>query len=146
LIKKILVAFDNGKKSQKALETAIEIAGNGKAEIFIATSVKMPDVVTNYVMSRDILNNLEDETKKYFQNILDEASAKVKEKNIPVQTIILYDSPGEGLVKFAGKENIDLIVMGAHNRGTVERFLMGMGSVSNYVLNHAHCLVLIARD
>ena len=145
MIKKILVAFDNGIKAQKALETAMEIAGNSKAEIFIATSVKMPEVISASVLDRRLLQELEDETRKHFEKILDETAAKVKEKGIPAQTAILHGSPGEAIVKFAEKEGIDLIAMGAHNRGPVERFLLGLGSVSNYVVNHAKCPVLITK-
>lgn len=144
MLKKILVAYDNGAKSQKALETAIEIAEAAKAEIYLATSVKMPEVVSS-VADRDMLKKLEEQTEKYFEKILGEAADKVKSKGIPVHKVILHESPGAGLVKFAEKENVDLITMGAHNRGPVERFLLGLGSVSNYVLNHAKCPVLIAK-
>ena len=144
MIKKILVAYDNGDKSQKALESAIELAKNSQAEIYIVTSVEMPGVVKS-IVDREMLKKLEDQNHDYFSKILEEAAAKVKNESIPVQTIILHDRPGEAIVKFAEKEKIDLIVMGAHNRGPVERFFLGLGSVSNYVLNQAKCLVLIAK-
>jgi len=145
VFKKILVAFDNGIKAQKALETAMEIAGNNQAEIFIVTSVKIPEVISASVLDRSLLQELEDKTRKHFEKILDETAAKVKEKGLSVQTAILHGGSGEAIIKFAEKEGVDLITIGSHNRGPVERFLLGLGSVSNYVVNHAKCPVLITK-
>lgn len=52
----------------------------------------------------------------------------------------LFGSPGRNICEFAQSWGADLILMGRHGRtGISELFL---GSVSNYVLHHAHCAVL----
>ncbi len=144
MIEKILVAYDNGIKSQKALEMAVDIARLSQAEIYILTSVKMPRFITS-VASHETLDRLEEQSREYFDNILKDAEEKVKKEGITVRSVILQDSPGEAIVRFAEKEKIDLIAIGAHNRKPVERFLLGLGSVSNYVINHAPCPVLLAK-
>jgi nucleotide-binding universal stress UspA family protein len=48
-----------------------------------------------------------------------------------------------GLLQVAEEEGADLIVVGSHGQSATERFLLG--SVSEKVLRHAHCSVLIAR-
>jgi nucleotide-binding universal stress UspA family protein len=50
---------------------------------------------------------------------------------------------GEGIVAAADSENVDLIVVGSHGRSGVTRFLIG--SVSDYVVRHAHCPVMVVR-
>ncbi|OPY58088.1 MAG: Universal stress protein [Pelotomaculum sp. PtaU1.Bin035] len=145
MIKKILVAYDNGVKSQKALETAIEIAKGSKAEICLLVSVKMPQFIST-VTSIDILKDLEEKNRQYFMDILKESEDKVGKEGIPVKSVILNESPGEAIVSYANKEKFDLIVMGSANRGTVERVLLGLGSVSNYVLHHAKCSILIIKN
>ncbi len=144
MIRKILVAYDNGIKSQKALDMAMDIARLNQAEICILTSVKMPQFITS-VASRDMLDKLEEQSRDYFDNILKDAEEKVKKEGIAVRSVIFQDSPGEAIVRFAQKEKVDLIAIGSHNRKPVERFLLGLGSVSNYVINHAPCPVLIAK-
>ncbi|MFA4885768.1 MAG: universal stress protein [Desulfotomaculaceae bacterium] len=145
MIKKILVAYDSGKKSQNALEIATEIAKNCHAEIYIFTSVKMPEIVSS-IAGRDMLKELEEQSNEYFKDLLIEAEEKVKKEGVPVQRVIVEDSPGAAVVRFAEKEKIDLIAMGSRNRGIFEGLLLGLGSVSNYVIQHARCPVLIAKD
>ena len=51
---------------------------------------------------------------------------------------------GEAIVNAAKEEKVTLIVMGTRGLGKIRRTLMG--SVSDYVLHHAHCPVLICRE
>lgn len=145
MIKKILVAYDSGKKAHKALEIATEIAKNCNAEIYIFTSVKMPSMVES-VADQVMLKDLEDKSLKYFKSDLAEAEEKVKNQGVPVQTLIVKDSPGPAIVSFAEKEKIDLIAMGSRNRGLIEGLILGLGSVSNYVIHNAKCPVMITKD
>lgn len=43
----------------------------------------------------------------------------------------------------ADAENADLIIVGSHGRSGVSRFLIG--SVSDFVVRHAHCPVMVIR-
>ena len=52
--------------------------------------------------------------------------------------------PGEAIVDLAKKENAHMVVMGTRGMGTVRRTLMG--SVSDFVVHHAHCPVVICRQ
>jgi len=145
MIKKILVAYDNGVKAQKALATAIEIAKGCQAEICLLTSVKLPAIIPS-VASPDMYKDLEEQTSQFFTDALKEAEAKVVKEGIPVSSVILNESPGEVLVRYADQGKFDLIAIGSANRGTIERVLLGLGSVSNYVLQHAKCPVLVIKN
>jgi len=143
MIKKILVAYDAGTQSQKALETAVELAKNLKAGISIVTSVN----VTSYILSvgeSALLREIEGRTLSYIGNMLGNAAERVKKEGIEVNAEILYEPPGEAIIKFAEKENVDLIVIGSHNRGVIDRVFMG--SVSNYVVQNAHRPVLVIKE
>ncbi len=52
--------------------------------------------------------------------------------------------PADEIVEYADNHSIDLIVMGTHGRGGVER--MWLGSVTEKVLRKAHCPVLALRN
>ena len=145
MIKKILVAYDSGKKSNKALEIAIEIAKKFGAEIYIFTSVKMPEIVSS-IAGQNMLKDLEEKSYDYFKSELAEVGERIKNEGVQFQTIIVHDSPGAAIVSFAEKEKIDMIAMGSRNRGVFEGLLMGLGSVSNYVIQNASCPVLITKD
>ena len=54
------------------------------------------------------------------------------------------EKPGEYICGVADKEGATMIVMGTRGMGKLRRTILG--SVSNYVLNHAHCPVLVCRS
>ena len=55
---------------------------------------------------------------------------------------MIYDShPGRAIVETADKEHASLVVMGTRGLGKLRRTILG--SVSSYVLHHAHCPVVI---
>ncbi len=144
MIRKILAAYDSGKKSYRALEMAAEIARGCNAQVYIFTSIKMPAMVAS-VAGQDMLKDLEDKSLVYFKNELKEVGEKIKSQGVPVETVIVKDNPGPAIVAFSEKEKIDLITMGSRNRGILEGFVLGLGSVSNYVIQHAGCPVLITK-
>ena len=48
---------------------------------------------------------------------------------------------GEAIVNVAQEEHVSMIVMGTRGLGTLRRTILG--SVSEYVLHHAHCPVAV---
>lgn len=54
------------------------------------------------------------------------------------------NKPGETIVKVAEEEKATMIVMGTRGLGKVRRTIMG--SVSDYVVHHAHCPVVVCRQ
>lgn len=151
MIKKILVAYDGGSQSSKALDAAIEIARNNGAEIFVVSAYTIPIVYQGSIASDGmfpdntvIINYLYENTRSHLEEILTEAAARVSRENIPVYTEILEGSPGKIITQFAENKAIDLIAVGSQNRTAVNRLFMG--SVSNYILHHAKCLVVVAKD
>lgn len=52
--------------------------------------------------------------------------------------------PAATIIRVAEDEKCDLILLGSRGLGEVKRFLLG--SVSDAVVHHAHCPVLIVRQ
>jgi nucleotide-binding universal stress UspA family protein len=67
-----------------------------------------------------------------------------RQVGVPVSFLVWTGEPGESIVAAAEAEDIDVILVGAHTRGAIGRFLMG--SVSEHVARHAPCPVLIVRE
>lgn len=147
MINKILVGYDDGNLSQKALETAIELAKSTKAEIFIASALDIP----LYISSPGMLppDNIStkffyDNTRLYLEKIQEQATARVKEEGFTLTTKILEGKPGRSLIWYADEIKADLIVIGSNNKGALDKFFLG--SVSNYVLQHARCMILVIKN
>jgi nucleotide-binding universal stress UspA family protein len=50
-------------------------------------------------------------------------------------------SPGEVIIKVSKEENASIIVSGTRGMGTIRRTFLG--SVSDYIIHHAHIPVLV---
>ena len=55
----------------------------------------------------------------------------------------LLGAPGESIVKAAEEQDVDIIVVGSRGQGTLRRTILG--SISDYVIHHAHVPVLICK-
>jgi nucleotide-binding universal stress UspA family protein len=59
-----------------------------------------------------------------------------------VQSLLVNDDVVDGLLNYVDSDGCDLLALGGHDMGLVDRFLLG--SVRSRVLRHAQCAVLIA--
>lgn len=71
------------------------------------------------------------------------AAAPLRERGLSVTVHVRRHKPVEAILEQAREDGSDLIVVGSHGMGAVERFLIG--SVSERVARYAHCSVLVAR-
>jgi len=62
----------------------------------------------------------------------------------PAEARIERGDPGVVICDVAADGDFDLVVVGSHGHGVLKRLLIG--SVSNHVLQHAPCPVLVVRE
>jgi nucleotide-binding universal stress UspA family protein len=72
-----------------------------------------------------------------------ELTMRARRAGVAARFLIWDGVPGEAIVDAARSERVDLIVVGSHARGPLGRALIG--SVSDHVVRHAPCPVLVAR-
>ena len=71
------------------------------------------------------------------------AADLLRERGIDAQVCIRRQSPAEGILEQARESRADLILVGSHGKGAVERFMVG--SVSERVARYASASVLVVR-
>ena len=132
MFKKILVGIDGSAQAEKALETAMDLAMQYKAELNIATVIL------------DLTNKIE--LTKTFQKLHTEIIEKNKERIQDIKSIILFGNISEELINFSKNENINLIVLGNIGSGFkagLEKFFIG--SICNEVIKNSACNVLVVK-
>ncbi len=147
MYKKILVATDGSKLSQKAVTHALASAVLSDAEL-VAIKV-IPRVQQTYYEGAIPLND--QETKRILatwrhdaETLLSQVVALGKRKGVVVKTVVVSsDLVAETLIKTALKTKADLIVMASHGRRGISRLLLG--SETNHVLTHSSIPVLVIR-
>jgi len=63
---------------------------------------------------------------------------------VGVAFLVWEGEPGAAIVEAAQSEGADMVIVGTHGRNRVERIVLG--SVSDHVVRHAPCPVLIVRS
>lgn len=95
-----------------------------------------------------IYDQMEKDARKGARASVKKAAAKLragkKSRKLNVTTKVLSGSPKEVILEEAEAFGADLIVVGSHGHGMLERFLLG--SVSQAVALHAKCSVEIVRS
>jgi len=140
-IGKIIVPVDGSEEAKRAAKKAIYIAKHLKQSIK-ALYVIDASLTINYGIGSDMLSpDFSMLLRKEAEIVLNEVAKMGKRNGVRVIKKIVEGIPSEEIIKFANKN--DLIVMGSRGRSAIERILIG--SVSEKVLHHAPCSVMIVR-
>lgn len=146
---KILFATDGTKHSEAALEIVAQLNLGVSGEIKIITVVDMAvpltvDVYAGYLSST---TEIEKAAREHAFKILEETKAKLssqfENQNVSITAEVLFGSPESRIVETAEQMHAELIVVGSHGYNRWERLLLG--SVSDSVVHHAPCSVLVVR-
>ncbi len=127
---KILLATDGSRDAELARTTAIDLANRTDSELHVVT------VAPDYP-SYDV---------RQAEDILDAQAAKIEQEGGKVAEKHLSRTEryrADQIVRVAEEVGAGLIVMGSRGLGGVRRALIG--SVSDAVVRHAHCPVLVVR-
>src|SRR5215212_6001638 len=137
---KILLATDGSEEAQLALSTAVDLATSTNSELHVVTVGPWnpdPAYAVHEVSFRwETYQEASEAIGKEAREILDQGVRKIEEAGGRVQK-------DQEIVSLSEEIGAGLIVMGSRGRGGVRRALMG--SVSDSVVRHAHCPVLVVR-
>ncbi|NOZ25130.1 MAG: universal stress protein [Nitrospirae bacterium] len=124
--RKILIATDGSEYSDRALHNALDLAAAYGSEVIIVSVAPDGSAI------------------KDAEAIVERARETAAKKGIEkVATETPVGVAYEMITDAAGRNNIDLIVVGSHGRTGLKRLLMG--SVAERVIGHAPCAVLVVK-
>ncbi len=137
-IRRILLATDLLPTSDGAAVQALDLAHDLGADLLVLSVI---DASSGRLPGRagDRIDQLRSGRELAAQSLV----TRGRESGVRVSFLIWEGSPGEAIVDVATSEEVDLVVVGSHGRGSVGRILIG--SVSEHVVRHAPCPVLVVR-
>jgi nucleotide-binding universal stress UspA family protein len=137
---KILAGVDGSEHSKIAARYAISFAIKYKSELILLYVI--PVDLGLFGSSPPFVVEMEQEGQVILDKIKLEAFKIGKSTQVKTELIASPSVVG-GIVDFAEKENIDLIVVGTKGRSGLKKLLLG--SVASGIVNYAHCPVMICR-
>ncbi|MGP6140124.1 MULTISPECIES: universal stress protein [unclassified Jeotgalibaca] len=139
--KNILVPVDGSEQAEHSFKTAVEIAkrNNAKLHILYVVDTRNVSLSPEY---QPVTTGVTDHIDKQF---IEEMAKYATDAGVTeVQKTVTNGNPLTLISEAFPKEfDIDLIVIGATGKGAITRALVG--SVSQHVVKHAPCDVLVAR-
>lgn len=148
---RILLAIDDSAGSAAALRALVEEIEGRPAEVKVLTVVEPPSASVKFAVAAagqvagypaSFAPELEAETR-HAREVVDKAAQELRRAGLKAEAAVESGNPKSVIIDTAAQWNADLIVVGAHGRSALERFLIG--SVSEAVARHAPCSVEIIR-
>ena len=144
---KILLATDGSAQSQAAIDMLKNFSFKLGDEMKIVSVVDMavPMAIDIYGGYLPDTTEMEKTAREHAEKVLSETCERLEGicKNLTVTSDVLFGSPESRIVETAEEWGSDLIVVGSHGYSRWERLLLG--SVSQSVVHHAPCSVMVVR-
>jgi len=147
---RILVATDGSEYSKTAIEKCCNMIvdpTNTKVKVISAYEDSYPIAAEPFAISAEFYQHIVDAAENQSEEFASEAAEAIRkhfrENNLDVSSEILRGSPEQQIIEEVRKWKADMIVLGCHGRGFWGRML---GSVSDAVVHHAPCSVLVVRN
>jgi nucleotide-binding universal stress UspA family protein len=141
---RILLAIDGSPSATTACELVASTEWPERTTIrVLAVAVPAEDLLDSYLAPAGVAFGAAADDAQHLHSAVDEAVARLTGEGRVVESSLVRGRPASEIVSEAGEFGADLIVLGSHGHGTLERLLLG--SVSTEVVDHAPCPVLVAR-
>jgi|SRR5215213_9955931 len=141
---KILLATDGSEEAELAALRAVDLADATDSELHVVHVGVVPIFLKSYPGTLGYERRLYEQIEEVSRELLRKQTWRVKVAGGTVAGAHLRMGQVDlEIVALAEELQADLIVMGSRGLGGVRRALMG--SVSDSVVRHAHCPVLVVR-
>jgi len=133
----VLLATDLTAASSEATDRAIELCARLGARLLIVNVMDSMRLVGGGAHDRI------DQARAEREGILVEVVREARAAGAAAEFLIWTGDPGNSLVAAAEAERADMLVVGSRDRRGAERMLLG--SVSDHLVHHAGCPVLVVH-
>ena len=140
MYEKILYPTDGSRCSKNALKHVVEIAKKFGSKVFILHAFPY---VPEYI-GAEYRDKIVSQSTLEAEKITNEAAEVLKENGIEYEIEILEGPAHKAILNVAEVRKVDLIIMGSRGVSALAGVLLG--SVSQRIVTHAKCPVMIVRS
>jgi nucleotide-binding universal stress UspA family protein len=143
MLQHILIAVDGSPSSHHAANQGFGLARQTRSKVTLVFVLETPPVIpvgplSGYVMTAP------PRTEADLAKARDELKSLAHDAGVPVETRVELGAPADLLCELAERLNVDLLVVGARGLSAGSRWLLG--SVSDRIVHHAPCPVMVVRE
>ncbi|EAZ92606.1 universal stress protein [Crocosphaera chwakensis] len=138
---KLLVAVDCSDSTQKVVNKAQEMAKALSAKLWILHVAQPEPDFVGYDTGPQTVRDYVAETFHGEHSQIQEIAKKLRDQSIETTALLIQGSTVETIIKEAKKLEVDMIIMGSHERNPISELFLG--SISKGVISHSECPILI---
>ena len=142
-VKRIMVVSRDTKYCRKAVKYGVALSRIYGAELYVIHVVHDPLIFGGWNLP---MPSLEEEYQKVLNQARKELHSVIdseKKKGMTIKELIKEGDPTEVLLKAVKEEDIDLLIMLAHEEGHLEHFLFGRSNED--IVRKMPCSVLLVK-
>ncbi|XP_041997353.1 universal stress protein YxiE-like [Salvia splendens] len=142
----VLVAVDDSDESFAALRWVVDkILKRREDSTTVVTIAHVAEALPRYAFpGGHVVESARKAQEQNSARILSRAYEMCRESSLKAKTIILEGDPKETICRAVEEMNIHLLVVGSRGLGQIKRAFLG--SVSDYLAQHAKCPVLVVKQ
>ena len=141
----ILLATDGSDEGKRATQAAAELSRDTGSEVHVVYVLPTPaQLIGHHLYPDEVRESLIGGAERDAETFLKEQAERIGSGGGKVaETHLRSGDPDKEILRAAEALDVGLIVIGSRGLGAISRALMG--SVSDSVVKHAHCPVLVVR-
>jgi nucleotide-binding universal stress UspA family protein len=142
-MRRIVVGLDGSSRAAGVLDASVALAKAHGGKLTLVRAVGLPpDVPQDFWKATE--EPLVDILCKRARAYLDECVARVPSELRAVEPVrVVVSVPWQAVCDTARAIEADLVVVGSHGYGGIDRLL---GTTAAKIVNHANCTVLVVRE
>lgn len=140
---KILIGIDGSKCSEAAVQAVVKWFSHTKSEVRVLHVIEPIAYSVPPQMSPGYAPEQEGQVKLARQ-MVEQVTQTLRDAGFKAESAVETGDSRETIIDQAAQWHAELIVIGAHGRKEIQRFLMG--NVAEQVARHAEASVLIVRN
>ncbi|KAI9203835.1 uncharacterized protein BJ171DRAFT_562171 [Polychytrium aggregatum] len=144
----IAIAIDNSNHSAYAFDWALEnVVDVARDQVVLLNVRPFPGAsrptAFSYMDFSDRIDEIEEANKLESHSLLKQFGGQLLKRNISCRAIALRGDPRDEIIVKLEEIKADMIIMGSRGMGALKRAFMG--SVSDHLVHHAPCAVVVTR-
>jgi nucleotide-binding universal stress UspA family protein len=146
--RRVLCPIDFSDSSKSALHWALVVAAKASAPLQVLHVVEIlavPPPLAGFGAAEQQIELGQKRAEELLADVLTEAEETLPVEGRPtLERTVIHGKPAREIVRVAEEDGADLVVMGVHGHGVIDRMLFG--STTHHVVREAPCPVLSVRQ
>ena len=142
-VNRILVVSRSTKHCQKAVHYGVSLAQKYGAELFVVHVMHNPFRLEGWNLGIPSLQMEYERLQQTFREDIDHIIEAEKAQGLAIKAVVKEGDTSDEVINMVKEENIDLLIMLAHEEGHIEHFLFGSGNEE--LIRKMPCSIMLVK-